>query len=165
MRTKWKEKKIQKLFNLLDKGFFYPLIQYNNNNNKSSQFFKILEERTRATNEYSHAINLFLKVRRTYINLVPCFMRADDEAWLGQLREIRLGEERAETDLEEGSQREHLRRVEHGGDHRRWPRHSVHHGPSRRIQARQGLDSREPRLRYREYPDSIFLLYFIKRLG
>lgn len=82
-------------------------------------------------------------------------MRTDDETWLGQLREIRVGEERAETDLEEGSQREHLRRVEHGGDHRRRPRHSLHHGPSRRIQARPGLDSREPRLRHREYTNSL----------
>lgn len=96
-------------------------------------------------------------------------MRTDDETWLGQLREVRLGEERAETDLEEGSQRKHLRRVEHGGDHRRWPRHSVHHGPSRRIQARPGLDSREPRLRYREYlillPHSLPIEYklFYKR--
>ena len=90
-------------------------------------------------------------------------MHADDETWLGQLREVRLGKERATTDLEKRSQRQHFRRLEHGRDHRRWPRHPVHHGPSRRIQAGPRLDRREPRLRYREYLNLVSFIFAGKR--
>lgn len=86
----------------------------------------------------------------------------DDETWLGQLRAVRVGKERTETDLEEGSQRQHLRGLQHGRDHRRRTRHALRHGSSRGVQARTRLDRRESGLRHREYRlQFVFAWFFL----
>lgn len=68
----------------------------------------------------------------------PAFL--DDETRLGQLREVRVGQERAETDLQEGAQQRHLWEYAMGWYDRGWTGHPVYHGLGGRVQDGAELD-------------------------
>ncbi len=64
----------------------------------------------------------------------------DDETCLGQLREIRVGCQRAEAHVASRSLCQYFRQHSVWRDHRGRTGHSVHHGSHRGVQERTGLD-------------------------
>lgn len=65
---------------------------------------------------------------------------SDDEARVGQLRALRLGQERAEAGQQARSLGEHLRLGVTGSHHHGRAGHALHHGPHGRVPAGPRLD-------------------------
>lgn len=66
-------------------------------------------------------------------------MFTDDEACLGQLRALRLGQKRIATDQQARAQRQRFRQHANWCHDLGWSGYALHNGDARGIQAGQGL--------------------------
>lgn len=82
--------------------------------------------------------SLYLLLVLTRLFCVP-----DDEARVGQLRALRLGQERAEAGQQARSLGEHLRLGIARSNHHGRARHALHHGTHGRVPAGPRLDRRQ----------------------